>query len=140
MTVINRTNQIKLSDHQSLEDILAFNKNTEGKILEIRNKFGMLMGLGTSIKSFQDLKDKKGNNLYDVQRKRELRYDHINEWVTQDAVIREYQPKEFHYLEKNPKMKQACENSEKFWAENLEAYKKSNSGAKDLPDMLIIGF
>jgi hypothetical protein len=130
---------LKLSENPSLSEILDFKKATTNyPILEMRNKFGMLLGIGTSIKAFQDLKSKKGEYLYSTETKSVVKYDQIVSWIHQDAIIKPYKPQIFFQV-KEEHLK-AFQNSENFWKENLEKFEKSNSIKKECPDILIKGF
>lgn len=130
---------LKLSENPSLSEILDFKKATTNyPILEMRNKFGMLLGIGTSIKAFQDLKSKKGEYLYSTETKSVVKYDQIVSWIHQDAIIKPYKPQTFFQV-KEEHLK-AFQNSENFWKENLEKFEKSNSIKKECPDILIKGF
>ena len=130
---------LKLSENPSLSEILDFKKATTNyPILEMRNKFGMLLGIGTSIKAFQDLKSKKGEYLYSTETKSVVKYDQIISWIHQDAIIKPYKPQIFFQV-KEEHLK-AFQNSENFWKENLEKFEKSNSIKKECPDILIKGF
>jgi hypothetical protein len=130
---------LKLSENPSLSEILDFKKATTNyPILEMRNKFGMLLGIGTSIKAFQDLKSKKGEYLYSTETKSVVKYDQIVSWIHQDAIIKPYKPQIFFQV-KEEHLK-AFQNSENYWKENLEKFEKSNSIKKECPDILIKGF
>jgi hypothetical protein len=130
---------LKLSENPSLSEILDFKKATTNyPILEMRNKFGMLLGIGTSIKAFQDLKSKKGEYLYSTETKSVVKYDQIVSWIHQDTIIKPYSPQTFFQV-KEEHLK-AFQNSENFWKENLEKFEKSNSIKKECPDILIKGF
>lgn len=131
--------QIKLSENPSLADILNFNESTKGEILEMRNKFGLLLGLGTGIKAFHDMKDKWGNPLYQAEIKSKLSYDTMLSWVSKDCIIRKYEKKD-NFSTSDEKSLRMLRASEEFWAKQLEKYNQNNSIAKECPDVLIIGF
>jgi len=129
---------IRLSENPTLQVINKFNQETKNTILEMRNKYGMLLGLGTSIKAFQELKTKKGDFVYVAEEKSVVNYDTTTSWIHQDAIIQPYQKKELFNVKEE--FIKAFKNSEDFWAKNLENYNKSNSIKKECLDVLIIGF
>jgi hypothetical protein len=130
---------LKLSDNPSLTAILRFKEATKSHpILEMRNKFGMLLGLATGLKGFQNLKSKKKEFVYNVETQYSYTEDSITQWISQDAIIQPYVKKTF-FDTKEDYLK-AFQNSEKFWEDNLEKFNKSNSVLKECPDVLILGF
>jgi hypothetical protein len=131
--------QIKLSENPSLADILNFNKSTKKKILEMRNKFGLLLGLATGLKAFHEIKDRNGNPLYSSETKSKLNYDTMVSWISKDAVIKPYERKT-SFSTSNENTLRMMTASENFWANQLEKYNQNYSIAKECPDILIIGF
>ena len=65
-------NQLVLSKNYSLEEVLLFQENVKDKVLEMRSKFGMLLALGTSLKSLTEVKDRNGKALYYAEIKKKL--------------------------------------------------------------------
>lgn len=126
---------IKLSENPTLLQMESFIHATQGQILELRNKFGMLIALGTSIHAFQDLKDRNGNRMYNVEKRSKLNYDTLNEWVHQDCVISTYKPKT-SFGTSNEKVLKVMENSEIYWARIYQEYLNSSSPKKDYPLVL----
>lgn len=127
---------IKLSENPTKLQIEAFLLATKGEVLELRNKFGMLIALGTSIKAFQDLKDRNGTRMYNVEKKQRLDYDTMNEWVHQDCIISTYQPKT-SFSTTNEKVLKVMRNSEDYWANIYKNFSQSNSSKKDYPDLIL---
>lgn len=127
---------IKLSENPTKLQIEAFLLATKGEILELRNKFGMLIALGTSLKAFQDLKDRNGTRMYNVEMRSKLNYDTLNEWVHQDCVISTYKPRT-NFGTSNEKVLKVMENSETYWNRIYNEYLNSSSPKKDYPNLIL---
>lgn len=128
--------QIKLSENPTPLQIEAFLKATKGQILEMRNKFGMLISLGTSLKAFQDIKDRNGTKMYSVEHRSKLNYDTLNTWVHQDCIISNYVPKS-SFSTSNEKILKVMMNSEEYWKKIYIQYMNSDKIQKDYPDLIL---
>jgi hypothetical protein len=110
--------------------------HTEGKLLEIRNKFGLLLGVGTSLSAFHGMKDKKGNPCFNVIKNKF--YDEkgeLKEKVIYDVSLDIYEPRTFKSV--NEKIQQSIEFSEKYWASRKEVWDNTDSILKECPGVLI---
>jgi len=65
----------------------------EDELIEMRDKHGLLLAVGTSIKALTELKNKDGKPLYKVETIKKLNYDHIEEIITYDIQLSIYQGK-----------------------------------------------
>ena len=127
---------IKLSENPTRIQIEAFIHATKGQVLELRNKFGMLIALGTSLTAFHDIKDRNGTKMYNVEYKQKLNYDTMNTWVHQDCVISTYKPRT-SFSTTNEKVLKVMQNSETYWARIYQDYLNSSSPKKDYPNLIL---
>lgn len=112
---------IKLSE-ASYKDIMSLEKlASEGNLLEMRNKYGVLLSVGKSVKDFHSLKDKRGNMMYSVIKTEVLEYDKIVTKVHHDILLDVYSEKRI--IVSNPKLQKAIENSEEYWKKKVATMK-----------------
>ena len=65
----------------------------DDELIEMRDKYGMLIAVGTSIKALTELKNKEGKPLYKVDSFKRLNYDYVEEIITYDIQLDIYSGK-----------------------------------------------
>jgi hypothetical protein len=104
MLLLSKTNQRDLANLQKIAD-------REDELIEMRDKYGMLMAVGTSIKALTELKNKEGKPLYKVDSFKRLNYDYVEEFITYDIQLDIYSGKK----DINHKFKEKFDKQESYW-------------------------
>mgnify|MGYP006370564221 FL=1 len=104
MLLLSKTNQKDLANLQKIAD-------RDDELIEMRDKHGLLLAVGTSIKALTELKNKEGKPLYKVESIKKLNYDHIEEIITYDIQLSIYQGKK----EINHKFQDKFDKQESYW-------------------------
>lgn len=86
MLLLSKTNERELANLQKIAD-------REDELIEMRDKFGLLIAVGTSIKSLTEIKDAGGKPLYKVESVKHLSYDHVYEHIFYDIQLDIYRGK-----------------------------------------------
>lgn len=105
-------------------------------LIEMRNKQGILLAVGTSIKALNEEKSKEGQPLYRVDIKKVLDYDHVKEIITYDIQLDIYQGKkeiEFN----NPKTQDFFNKQETYWLFCAKKWYNSSSNLLKDSDCII---
>lgn len=107
-----------------------------GQLIEMRNKYGLLLGVGTTISAFQELTDKKGNFLYSFEVKEgwndKLEYF---KYTTSDAVFDIYSKRDIK--SPNPNFQIILKKTEDYWYNRKLDWDKSDSVLKECPGVII---
>jgi hypothetical protein len=106
MLLLSKATQKELTD---LNDLAK----KEGLLIEMRNKQGVLLCIGTGLLSLTEEKDKKGKPLYRVESFKKLNYDVLEEIVTYDVKLAIYEG--FTEREVNPKVQEFYNKQEDYW-------------------------
>ena len=104
MLLLSKTNQKDLANLQKIAD-------RDDELIEMRNKNGLLLAIGTSIKALIELKNKEGKSLYKVESFKKLNYDHLEEFTTYDIQLDIYRGKK----EINHKFQDRFDKQENYW-------------------------
>jgi hypothetical protein len=83
----------------------------DDELIEMRDKYGMLMAVGTSIKALTELKNKEGKPLYKVDSFKRLNYDYVEEIITYDIQLDIYSGKK----DLNHKFQDKFDKQESYW-------------------------
>lgn len=86
MLLLSKTNQKDLANLQKIA-------NRDDELIEMRDKFGMLLAVGTSIKALTEVKDVNNKPLYRVDCEKILNYDHLYEKINWDIQLGIYRGK-----------------------------------------------
>ncbi len=86
MLLLSKTTQRDLANLQKIAD-------RDDELIEMRDKHGLLLAVGTSIKALTELKNKEGKPLYKVESIKKLNYDHVEEIITYDIQLDIYSGK-----------------------------------------------
>jgi len=65
----------------------------EDELIEMRDRYGILLAVGTSIKALTEVKDKNNKPLYRVDSYKKLNHDHLEEVITYDVRLDIYSGK-----------------------------------------------
>ncbi len=65
----------------------------EDELIEMRDRYGILLAVGTSIKALTEVKDKNNKPLYRVDSYKKLNHDHLEEVITYDVQLDIYSGK-----------------------------------------------
>ncbi len=132
---------LKLSEatNQKIEalDRRAANSN---QLVEMRSKYGLLLAVGTTISSFHQLKDKKGDYVYRFQinegwkENKEGGY-HYFRYTSSDVLLDIYSEKE--HKSSNQLFQNVLIHHENFWKTKKDKWDKSDSILKECPGVLI---
>ena len=107
MLLLSKTTEKELATLQKIAD-----KNNA--LIEMRDKYGILIAIGTSIKALTEVKNKEGKPLYKVEYIKKLNYDYIEEFIIYDIQLDIYKgKKELKF--KNPKTQNFFEKQENYW-------------------------
>ena len=104
MLLLSKTNQKDLANLQKIAD-------RDDELIEMRDKNGLLLAIGTSIKALIELKNKEGKSLYKVESFKKLNYDHLEEFTTYDIQLDIYRGKK----EINHKFQDRFDKQENYW-------------------------
>jgi len=119
MLLLSKTTEKELAALQKIA-----NKNNA--LIEMRDKYGILIAIGTSIKALTEVKNKEGKPLYKVESIRKLNYDHIIDQITFDIQLDIYKgKKELKF--KNPKTQDFFDKQENYWAFMVNRWNNSSS-------------
>jgi len=86
MLLLSKATERDLANLQKIAD-------RDDELIEMRDKHGLLLAVGTSIKALTELKNKEGKPLYKVESFKKLNYDHIEEIITYDIQLDIYNGK-----------------------------------------------
>ena len=128
---------VKLSE-ATPESLKALDKLAleTGKLIEMRNRFGLLLSVGTTISAFQDCRDKKGNYLFSVEKKFVYPSEtEIVEKTVHDVYLGLYSPR--YTKTDNPTFQKVLNNSEKYWEDLYKRWESSDSVLKECPAIII---
>lgn len=107
MLLLSKTTEKELAALQKIAD-------RDGELIEMRDRYGLLLAVATSIKALTELKSKEGKPLYKVESIKKLNYDHVEEFITYDIQLDIYKgKKELKF--KNPKTQNFFEKQENYW-------------------------
>ena len=111
---------------------------SQGSLLEMRDKNDILLAVGTSIASFNTLKDKKGRPLYIVLYKSIINEKTMmpEEKVVYDVKLDLYQGMKQHVFS-STLMQTVYDNAEKYWNSCFAKWNLSNSVLKEYPDVVV---
>ena len=119
MLLLSKTTEKELAALQKIA-----NKNNA--LIEMRDKYGILIAIGTSIKALTEVKNKEGKPLYKVESIRKLNYDHIIDQITFDIQLDIYKgKKELKF--KNPKTQDFFDKQENYWDFIVSRWNNSSS-------------
>jgi len=119
MLLLSKTTEKELATLQKIAD-----KNNA--LIEMRDKYGILIAIGTSIKALTEVKNKEGKPLYKVESIRKLNYDHIIDQITFDIQLDIYKgKKELKF--KNPKTQDFFDKQENYWDFIVSRWNNSSS-------------
>ena len=107
MLLLSKTTEKELATLQKIAD-----KNNA--LIEMRDKYGILLAIGTSINALTEIKNKEGKPLYKVESIKRLNYDHKEEFVIYDIQLDIYKGKKDNKF-KNPKTQNFFEKQENYW-------------------------
>ena len=107
MLLLSKTTEKELATLQKIAD-----KNNA--LIEMRDKYGILIAIGTSINALTEIKNKEGKPLYKVESIKRLNYDHKEEFVIYDIQLDIYKGKKDNKF-KNPKTQNFFEKQENYW-------------------------
>ena len=86
----------------------------ENKLIEMRDKVGILLAVGTSIKALNEEKTKEGKFIYRVDSHTSLNYHTLNEIITYDIQLNLYEGKKINSY-KNEKTQIFFNKQEEYW-------------------------
>ena len=130
MLLLSKTTEKELAALQKIA-----NKNNA--LIEMRDKYGILIAIGTSIKALTEVKNKEGKPLYKVESIRKLNYDHIIDQITFDIQLDIYKgKKELKF--KNPKTQDFFDKQENYWDFIVSRWNNSSSNLLVGTDCIII--
>ena len=104
MLLLSKTTQRDLANLQKIAD-------RDDELIEMRDKHGLLLAVGTSIKALTELKNKEGKPLYKVESIKKLNYDHVEEIITYDIQLDIYSGKK----DINHKFQDKFDKQESYW-------------------------
>ena len=104
MLLLSKTTQRDLANLQKIAD-------RDDELIEMRDKYGLLLAVATSIKALTELKNKEGKPLYKVESIKKLNYDHVEEIITYDIQLDIYSGKK----DINHKFKEKFDKQESYW-------------------------
>lgn len=84
----------------------------ENLLIEMRDRYGLLLGVSKNLYDLQNLKNKKGEYLYRVDSNKVLNYDKVYEYLTWDIQLDSYKGKK----EILHKYQEKFEKQENYWA------------------------
>lgn len=99
---------------------------TKNELIEMRDKNGLLLAIGTSIKALTELKSKEGKPLYKVESFKKLNYDHIEEVITYDINLEIYKGKKYIKY----KFQEKFDKQENYWLNLANKWLNSNQEIK----------
>lgn len=105
--LLSRATEKDLANLQKIAD-------RDDELIEMRDKYGILLAVGTSIKALTELKNKEGKLLYKVESYKRLNWDHLEEVITWDIQLNIYQGKK-ELLFHNPKIQSLFDKQESYW-------------------------
>jgi hypothetical protein len=107
MLLLSKTTEKELATLQKIAD-----KNNA--LIEMRDKYGILLAIGTSINALTEIKNKEGKPLYKVESIKKLNYDQVVDQITFDIQLDIYKgKKELKF--KNPKTQDFFNKQEVYW-------------------------
>ena len=131
---------LKLSE-ATKEKIEALDRraNNSNQLIEMRNKYGLLLAIGTTVSAFQEMRDKKGERLYHFQvhegwKESKGGYNYFK-YTSSDVILDIYSAKE--NKSPNEAFQAVLDKNEKFWKMKKEKWDKSTSVLKECPGVLI---
>ena len=104
MLLLSKTTQRDLANLQKIAD-------RDAELIEMRDKHGLLLAVGTSIKALTELKNKEGKPLYKVESIKKLNYDHVEEIITYDIQLDIYSGKK----EIDHRFQEKFDKQESYW-------------------------
>lgn len=119
MLLLSKTTEKELATLQKIAD-----KNNA--LIEMRDKYGILIAIGTSIKALTDVKNKEGKPLYKVEYMKKLNYDHTEEFVIYDIQLDIYRGKKDNKF-KNPKTQDFFNKQEIYWKHIIDRWNNTSS-------------
>lgn len=96
----------------------------EDELIEMRDRYGILLAVSTGLKSLTEEKDKNGKPLYRVESKKILDYDHQKEIILYDVQLDIYKGKK-PIMYSNQRTQQFFDKQEQFWFERVEKFIKN---------------
>lgn len=132
---------LKLSE-ATKEKIEALERraSNSNQLIEMRNRYGLLLAVGTTVSAFHEMRDKKGDYLYQFQvhegwkETKDGGYTYFK-YTSSDIVLDIYFPKE--NKSPNEAFQAVLDKNEKFWKTKKEKWDKSTSVLKECPGVLI---
>lgn len=105
--LLSKSTKESLAHLQKIAD-----KNNE--LIEMRDKYGILLAIATSINALTELKNKERKPLYKVESIKKLNWDHVEEIITWDIQLSIYRgKKELKFS--NPKTQEFFDKQEHYW-------------------------
>lgn len=104
MLLLSKTTQKDLANLQKIAD-------RDDELIEMRDKFGMLLAIGTSIKALTEVKDTNGKPLYRVDSEKILNYDHQFEKIHWNIQLDIYKGKK----QLNHRFQEKFDKQEAYW-------------------------
>jgi|SRR6476661_2865835 len=125
------------ADEKSLATLEQKAKESNS-LLEMRDKNGILLAVGNSLKAFHPLKDRKGRPLYIVLRKPYIddRTMKLEQKVVYDIKLDIYKGRK-NWNFNNPFLQEHFNQKETYWHRTYENWNKSNSILKECNDVII---
>ena len=116
---LSKTTEKELATLQKIAD-----KNNA--LIEMRDKYGILLAIGTSINALSEIKNKEGKPLYKVESIKRLNYDHTEEFVIYDIQLDIYRGKKDNKF-KNPKTQDFFNKQEIYWKHIIDRWNNTSS-------------
>ena len=131
MLLLSQTNEKSLKALQERAE-------KTNSLLEMRDSKNLLLAVGTSIKAFHSLKDKRGRFLYVVRKKSVIneRTNMMEDVILYDVKLDFYKGKKV-CLYKNSFLQDQFDQKENYWAGHYEKWQKSESILKECNDIVI---
>ena len=126
MLLLSKATQKDLANLQKIAD-------RGGKLIEMRDRYGLLLAVATSIKALTELKSKDGKPLYKVESFKKLNYDHVEEIITYDIKLDIYSGKK----EINHKFQDKVDKQESYWLNIANKWNNTSSNIFKGTDCII---